>query len=56
MRWRRASFRRFLNIVEREDPAYNVLHQNANFTAKRKDIKWRPSGSFVMDFGSANWG
>ena len=25
-------------LLEREDPVYNVVHQNATFTAKRKDI------------------
>ena len=36
---RKAMFRRMLEICEREDPAYTVLHQNATFTAKRKDIQ-----------------
>ena len=31
---RKATFRRMLEICEREDPAYTVLHQNATFTAK----------------------
>ena len=35
---RKAMFKRMLEICEREDPAYTVLHQNATFTAKRKDI------------------
>ena len=36
-------FKRMLEICEREDPAYTVLHQNATFTAKRKDIRWKAS-------------
>ena len=47
---RHAAFARMLAICEREDPAYTVLHQNATFTAKRRDIPWRASQSFVMDF------
>ena len=31
-------------ICEREDPAYTVLHQNATFTAKRRDLGWKASG------------
>lgn len=53
---RRAAFRKLLTILEREDPCYNVLHQNATFTAKRRDMKWRPAGSFVADFRASNWG
>ena len=53
---RRAVFRRMLEIAEREDPAYTVLHQNATFTAKRRDIRWRASPAFAMDFRSTNWG
>jgi peptide/nickel transport system substrate-binding protein len=53
---RREVWRRMLEIVEREDPGYTVLHQNANFTAKRRDIRWRPAQSFVMDFRPTNWG
>ena len=52
---RRATFRRLLTILEREDPAYNVIHQNATFTAKRRDYNWKPAGSFVMDFRADNW-
>ena len=43
-------------ICEREDPAYTVLHQAANFTAKRKDIRWKTGQSFAMDFRASNWG
>jgi peptide/nickel transport system substrate-binding protein len=52
---RKAMFRRMLEICEREDPAYTVLHQNATFTAKRKDIKWKASPSFAMEFRSVNF-
>jgi peptide/nickel transport system substrate-binding protein len=53
---RKAIFARMLQICERDDPAYIVLHQNAAFTAKRKDLPWRAPPSFFMDFGNANWG
>jgi peptide/nickel transport system substrate-binding protein len=53
---RRATFRRMLEIAEREDPAYTVLHQSVNLTAKRRDLHWRPGQSFSMDFRSRNWG
>jgi peptide/nickel transport system substrate-binding protein len=53
---RRAIFRRMLEICEREDPAYTVLHQNATFTAKRRDIRWKASPAFAMDFRATNWG
>jgi peptide/nickel transport system substrate-binding protein len=52
---RKAMFRRMLEICEREDPAYTVLHQNATFTAKRKDIKWKASPSFAMEFRANNF-
>ena len=52
---RRAMFRRMLEICEREDPAYTVLHQTAIFTAKRKDIAWKAAPSFAMDFRSHNF-
>ncbi len=53
---RRAIFRRMLEICEREDPAYTVLHQNATFTAKRKDVPWKAAPAFAMDFRAVNWG
>ena len=53
---RRAIFARLLVIAEREDPAYTVLHQNATFTAKRKDIRWKAAPTFAMDFRAQNWG
>jgi peptide/nickel transport system substrate-binding protein len=52
---RRAALRRMLEICEREDPAYTVLHGTVNLTGKRRDIGWRPSGSFAMDFTARNW-
>ncbi len=42
-------FARMLQICEREDPAYVVLHQNANLTGKRRDLPWRASPSFFLD-------
>ncbi|GAC1342667.1 MAG: ABC transporter substrate-binding protein [Acetobacteraceae bacterium] len=53
---RHAVFARLLQIAEREDPAYTVLHQNAVFTAKPKSILWKVAPSFAMDFRAANWG
>jgi peptide/nickel transport system substrate-binding protein len=53
---RRAVFRRMLEIAEREDPAFTVLHQNATFTAKRRDTPWKASPAFAMDFRAGNWG
>jgi peptide/nickel transport system substrate-binding protein len=49
-------FARMLEICEREDPAYNVLHQNATFTGKLKSILWKPAPDFAMDFRATNWG
>ncbi|MBR0655640.1 ABC transporter substrate-binding protein [Plastoroseomonas arctica] len=53
---RRAAFRRMLQIAEREDPVYTVLHQSVNLMAKRRDIAWRAGKSFFMDFRARNWG
>ena len=53
---RRKVFARMLEICEREDPAYTVLHQNATFTAKPKNIKWKAAPTFAMDFRAGNWG
>ena len=53
---RKKAFARMLQICERDDPAYIVLHQNATFTAKVKDLPWRASQSFAMDFSGRNWG
>jgi peptide/nickel transport system substrate-binding protein len=52
---RRQAFRRMLEICEREDPAYTVLHQNATFTAKPKAIAWKASPAFAMDFRPGNY-
>jgi peptide/nickel transport system substrate-binding protein len=51
---RRRAFRRMLEIIEREDPGYLVLHQAATFTAKRRDIRWRASNGWAMDFRARN--
>ncbi len=53
---RREAFARMLQICERDDPAYTVLHQNAVFTAKSKKTKWKAAASFAMDFRAGNWG
>ncbi len=52
---RHAIFARMLQICEREDPAYSVLHQNATFTGKPKSINWKSAPSFAMDFRPKNW-
>ena len=52
---RKQIFQRMLEICEREDPAYIVLHQNAVFTAMRKGTKWRAPPSFFLDFSSRNF-
>nr|WP_252806410.1 ABC transporter substrate-binding protein [Rhizobium sp. L1K21] len=52
---RKAAFKRMLEIAEREDPAYTVLHQNAIFYGKRKDIKWAWSPLQSMDFRAENF-
>jgi peptide/nickel transport system substrate-binding protein len=52
---RKKAFRRMLEICEREDPVYTVLHQNATFTAKPKSIRWKASPAFAMDFGPGNF-
>ena len=53
---RLAAFRRMLEIIEREDPGYLVLHQAATFTAKRRDIRWQASHGWAMDFRAGNLG
>ena len=52
---RKAVFARMLQICEREDPAYAVLHQNAVFTATPAATPWRASPSFFLDFSSRGW-
>lgn len=51
---RSRAFARMLTIAEREDPAYTVLHRNVVFYGKRKDIAWKWSPTFTMDFSAAN--
>lgn len=51
---RSRAFRRMLEIAEREDPAYTVLHRNVVFYGKRKDIDWKWSPTFAMDFRAVN--
>jgi peptide/nickel transport system substrate-binding protein len=51
---RRKTFQRMLEISEREDPAYTVLHRTALFYGKRKDIDWKWSPTFMMDFRATN--
>jgi peptide/nickel transport system substrate-binding protein len=52
---RRKAAARMLQICEREDPVYQVLHQSAVFTAKRRAVKWKAAGAFAMDFRNGNW-
>ena len=51
---RSRAFRRMLEIAEREDPAFTVLHRNVVFYGKRKDIVWKWSPTFAMDFTASN--
>lgn len=51
---RKATFRRMLEIIERDDPAYTVLSQLSLFYGKRKRIKWDASKTLTMDFRSSN--
>ncbi len=53
---RHQAFARMLQICEREDPAYTVLHQSAAFTGKPTALKWKAAPSFAMDFRAQNWG
>lgn len=55
MRKRPVIFRRMLEIIEREDPGYTVLHRSVIFTGKRKDIDWKYSPTQAMDFRSGNF-
>jgi len=52
---RKAAFARMLEIIEREDPGYTVLHQNAIFYGKREAIEWEWSGLQSMDFRAENF-
>lgn len=51
---RQRAFHRMLEIAERDDPAYTVLHRNVVFYGKRKDIGWKWSPTFAMDFRAVN--
>jgi peptide/nickel transport system substrate-binding protein len=50
---RKKAFARMLEICEREDPAYTVLHQNAVFTGMKSSLKWKAAPAFAMDFRPA---
>lgn len=52
---RKKAFARMLEIAEREDPAYNVLHQNAVFTGMKSSLNWKAAPAFAMDFRTPNW-
>ncbi len=52
---RKKAITRMLEIAEREDPAYQVLHQNAVFTGMKSSLKWKAAAAFAMDFRSGNW-
>jgi peptide/nickel transport system substrate-binding protein len=52
---RKKAFARMLEICEREDPAYQVLHQNAVFTGMKSSLKWKAAPAFAMDFRGSNW-
>ena len=52
---RRKAFARMLEICEREDPVYTVLHQNAVFTGMKSELKWKAAPAFAMDFRADNW-
>lgn len=51
---RRVVFQRMLEIIEREDPGYMVLHTAATFVAKRRDIRWKASRGWPLDFRAGN--
>ena len=52
---RKKAITRLLEICEREDPAYTVLHQNAVFTGMKAELNWKAAPAFAMDFRAANW-
>ncbi|KQV70129.1 ABC transporter substrate-binding protein [Rhizobium sp. Root1220] len=52
---RKKAFARMLVICEREDPVYQVLHQNAVFTGMKSSLNWKAAPAFAMDFRSNNW-
>jgi len=47
-------FRRMLEIIERDDPGYTVLHRTVLFYGKRKDLDWKYSPTQAMDFRATN--
>lgn len=49
------AFRRMLEIAEREDPVYTLLHQNAVFTGMKSELNWKAAPAFAMDFRRDNW-
>lgn len=51
---RQKAFRRMLEIIEREDPGYIVLHQTTLLYGKRRDIAWTYSPLQSMDLGPRN--
>ena len=52
---RKKAFARMLEILEREDPAYTLLHQNAMFTGMKSSLNWKAAPAFAMDFRPSNW-
>lgn len=52
---RRAAFAQMLQIAERDDPAYTVLHQTTLLYGKRRDIRWTWSALQSMDFRTENF-
>jgi peptide/nickel transport system substrate-binding protein len=52
---RKKAFARMLEICEREDPVYQVLHQNAVFTGMKSSLNWKAAPAFAMDFRAGNW-
>ncbi|RDW12234.1 ABC transporter substrate-binding protein [Paracoccus thiocyanatus] len=52
---RKRAAARLLEITEREDPAYTVLHQNAVFTGMKSELNWKAAPAFAMDFRTGNW-
>nr|WP_323778194.1 ABC transporter substrate-binding protein [Amylibacter sp.] len=52
---RKKAFARMLEISEREDPAFQVLHQNCVFTGMKSELNWKAAPAFAMDFRAENW-
>lgn len=52
---RKRAYARMLEIAEREDPVYTVLHQNAVFTGMKSELNWKAAPAFAMDFRATNW-